>query len=152
MKHLRIIQTGFFLYCTNSAFIITTALNYAIWSGYMLQVKFDVRLNFFNVGWFSIFFFLLNQGSETKKTENQPRLKYLTRNQIWLVTSQAQPPPQALRFSHGRASERETSDWWWTARDHGKATDGKRSACQILCRFLGTAQFLVFLSLGSDQF
>ena len=25
-------------------------------------------------------------------------------------------------------------------------------ACQILCRFLGTAQFLVFLSLGSDQF
>ena len=30
-----------------------------------------------------------------------------------------QPPPQALRFSHGRG-ERETSDWWWTARDHGK--------------------------------
>ena len=32
-----------------------------------------------------------------------------------------QPPPQALRFSHGRG-ERETSDWWWTARDHGKGT------------------------------
>ena len=37
-----------------------------------------------------------------------------------------QPPPQALRFSHGRG-ERETSDWWWTARDHGKGTDGRRS-------------------------
>ena len=34
-----------------------------------------------------------------------------------------QPPPQALRFSHGRG-ERETSDWWWTARDHGKGIDG----------------------------
>ena len=30
-----------------------------------------------------------------------------------------QPPPQALRFLHGRG-ERETSDWWWTARNHGK--------------------------------
>ena len=33
-----------------------------------------------------------------------------------------QPPPQVLRFSHGRG-ERETSDWWYTARDHGKGTD-----------------------------
>ena len=38
----------------------------------------------------------------------------------------AQPPPQALRFSQGRG-ERETSDWWWTARDHGKGTDDRRS-------------------------
>ena len=30
-----------------------------------------------------------------------------------------QPPPQALRFSHGRGV-REASDWWWTARDHGR--------------------------------
>ena len=37
------------------------------------------------------------------------------------VTEQSQPPPQALRFSHGRG-ERETSDWWWTARDHGKGS------------------------------
>ena len=37
--------------------------------------------------------------------------------------SLVQPPPQALRFSHGRG-ERETSDWWWTARDHGKGIDG----------------------------
>ena len=72
--------------------------------------------------------------------------------------SQIQPPPQALRFSHGKG-ERETIDWWWTARDQGQGTDGRRSACQILCRFLGKksrfvgmAQFLVFLSLGSDQF
>ena len=35
----------------------------------------------------------------------------------------SQPPPQALRFPHGRG-ERETSDWCWTARDHGKGTDG----------------------------
>ena len=40
--------------------------------------------------------------------------------------TQTQPPPQALRFSHGRG-ERETSDWWYTARDHGKGTDGRRS-------------------------
>ena len=51
-----------------------------------------------------------------------------------------QPPPQALRFPHGRG-ERETSDWWWTAREHGKGTDGRRSACQILCRFLGKKSF-----------
>ena len=51
------------------------------------------------------------------------------------LESQIQPPPQALRFSHGKG-ERETSDWWWTARDHGQGTDGRRSACQILCRFL----------------
>ena len=37
-----------------------------------------------------------------------------------------QPPPQALRFLHGRG-ERETSDWWWAARDHGKGTVGRRS-------------------------
>ena len=41
-------------------------------------------------------------------------------------TVQQQPPPQVLRFSHGRG-ERETSDWWYTARDHGKGTDGRRS-------------------------
>ena len=35
---------------------------------------------------------------------------------------EGQPPPQVLRFSHGRG-ERETSDWWYTARDHGKGTD-----------------------------
>ena len=40
----------------------------------------------------------------------------------FFFTSQLQPPPQALRFSHSRG-ERETSDWWWTARDHGKGTD-----------------------------
>ena len=34
--------------------------------------------------------------------------------------------PQELRFSHGRG-ERETSDWWWTARDHGKGTDGRQT-------------------------
>ena len=34
---------------------------------------------------------------------------------------------------------RNASDRWWTARDHWKGTDGRRSACQILCRFLGTA-------------
>ena len=34
-------------------------------------------------------------------------------------TSRVQPPPQALRFSHGRG-ERETSDWWWTAHFHQK--------------------------------
>ena len=42
-----------------------------------------------------------------------------------------QPPPQARRFSHGRG-ERETSDWWWTARDHGKGTAHifiKRETC-----------------------
>ena len=38
-------------------------------------------------------------------------------------TTLFQPPPQALRSSHCRG-ERETSDWWWTARDHGKGTDG----------------------------
>ena len=37
-----------------------------------------------------------------------------------------QPPPQALRFLHGRG-ERETSDWWWIARSHGKGTDGRWS-------------------------
>ena len=34
-----------------------------------------------------------------------------------------------------------------SARDNGDGADGRRSACQILFRFLGTAQFLVFLSL-----
>ena len=43
---------------------------------------------------------------------------------VWTVCGQ-QPPPQALRFSHSRG-ERETSDWWWTARDHEKGTDGRR--------------------------
>ena len=42
------------------------------------------------------------------------------------VVERSQPPPQALRFSHGRG-ERETSDWWWTTRDHGKGTNGRRS-------------------------
>ena len=40
----------------------------------------------------------------------------------WCQSEYCQPPPQALRFSHGRG-ERETSDWWYTARDHGKGTD-----------------------------
>ena len=42
--------------------------------------------------------------------------------------SQSAPhtPPQALRFSHGRG-ERETSDWWWTPRDHGKGTSGYKA-------------------------
>ena len=31
------------------------------------------------------------------------------------LTVREQPPPQALRFSHGRG-ERETSDWWWERR------------------------------------
>ena len=35
---------------------------------------------------------------------------------------EGQPTPQVLRFSHGRG-ERKTSDWWYTARDHGKGTD-----------------------------
>ena len=39
--------------------------------------------------------------------------------------SLTQPPPRALLFSHGRG-KRETSDWWWTVRDHGKGTDGRR--------------------------
>ena len=43
-----------------------------------------------------------------------------------------QPPPQALRFSHGRG-ERETSDWWWTARDHGKGRDGSCLLPAFLC-------------------
>ena len=43
-----------------------------------------------------------------------------------LTSLRPQPPPQALRFSHGRGG-RETSDWWWTARDHGKGTDGRWS-------------------------
>ena len=41
---------------------------------------------------------------------------------------------------------RET-DFQCSARENGEGADGRRSACQILCRFLGTAQFLVFLSL-----
>ena len=41
-------------------------------------------------------------------------------------TDSHQPPPQALRFLHGRG-ESETSDWWWTARNHGKGTEGRRS-------------------------
>ena len=35
---------------------------------YTSQVKFDLRLKFLNLGWFSISF-------ETKEIENQPRLK-----------------------------------------------------------------------------
>ena len=34
-------------------------------------------------------------------------------------TFRVQPPPQVLRFSHGRG-ERETGDWWWTAHFHQK--------------------------------
>ena len=41
-------------------------------------------------------------------------------------TDSHQPPPQALRFLHG-SGESETSDWWWTARNHGKGTEGRRS-------------------------
>ena len=52
----------------------------------------------------------------------------------WSHTVLPQPPPQALRFSHGRG-ERETSDWWYTARDHGKGTDGRRSAVSPVVSF-----------------
>ena len=51
-----------------------------------------------------------------------------------------QPPPQALRFSHGRG-ERETSDWWWTARDHGKGTDGRRTPARSCVVFLAKKSF-----------
>ena len=53
---------------------------------------------------------------------------------------------------------RNTSDWWWTARDYGKGTDGGRSACQILCRFLckktaslhtGCGQAILFSNLAT---
>ena len=56
------------------------------------------------------------------------------RNQRSCVWTEAlsQPPPQALRFSHGRG-ERETSDWWWTARDHGKGTDARCLLPAFLC-------------------
>ena len=43
-----------------------------------------------------------------------------------------QPPP---RFSQGRG-ERETSDRWWTTRDHGKGTDGRHLARCLLPAFL----------------
>ena len=70
-----------------------------------------------------------------------------------------QPPPQALRFSHGRG-ESETR----VTGDEPQATMGRvqkagvapASSCVVSLakkgRFLGTAQLLVFLSLGSDQF
>ena len=53
---------------------------------------------------------------------------------------------------------RNTSDWWWTARDYGKGTDGGRSACQILCSFLckktasshtGCGQAILFSNLAT---
>ena len=37
----------------------------------------------------------------------------------------------SLLLSHDRG-ERETSDWWWTARDHGKDTDGRRLGFPVL--------------------
>ena len=69
-----------------------------------------------------------------------------------------QPPPQALRFSHGRG-ERETR----VTGDEPQGTMGRVQTEGLRLpdlvsfswqksRFLGTAQFLVFLSLGSDQF
>ena len=55
-------------------------------------------------------------------------------------TYQWQPPPQALRFSHARG-ERETSDRWWTARDHGKGTDGRRTPARSCVVFLAKKSF-----------
>ena len=49
-------------------------------------------------------------------------------------TTFRQPPPQALRFSHGRG-ECETSDWWWNTRDHGKGIDGRRSTVSPVVSF-----------------
>ena len=74
-------------------------------------------------------------------------------------TTPGQPPPQALRFSHGRG-ESETR----VTGDEPQATMGRvqkagvapASSCVVSLAkknsFLGTAQLLVFLSLASDQF
>ena len=57
-----------------------------------------------------------------------------------LSSVRCQPPPQALRFSHCRG-ERERSDWLWTARDHGKGTDGRLPLrARFKERRLGTRQ------------
>ena len=50
-----------------------------------------------------------------------------------------QPPPQALRFSHGRG-ERETSDWWWTARDHGKGRVSPLSPSRLPLRLFSSKE------------
>ena len=63
-------------------------------------------------------------------------------------TSRVQPPPQALRFSHGRG-ERKTSDWWWTAHFHQKRDVWVRgslvsvfiNACCLLSAFPSLSQF-----------
>ena len=62
------------------------------------------------------------------KTREVKNLNLFTREKMYAY----QPPPKALRFSHGRG-ERETSDWWWTAGDHGKGTHGRRSARLASC-------------------
>ena len=54
-----------------------------------------------------------------------------------------QPPPQALRFSHGRG-ERETSDWWWTAE--GPWEGYRRQAKRLLDLVLFSWQKVVFLA------
>ena len=99
---------------------------------------------------------LVNQSliSSARRRDRSAREKsgfFLSRNVLFPWPSRgiykSQPPPQALRFSHGRG-ERETSDWWWTARDHGKGTDGL-ARCLLpafLCahieeRRLGTRQY-----------
>ena len=63
-------------------------------------------------------------------------------------TSRVQPPPQALRFLHGRG-ERETSDWWWTAHFHQKRDVWVRgslvsvfiNACCLLSALPSLSQF-----------
>ena len=101
----------------------------------------------------AMLFWVISQGGQQKRTTQKLKktnqklmldLKHLSlktpNDQVPLLiftrSLQPPPPPQAPRFTHGRG-ERETSDWWWNARDHGKGTEGRRSACQILCRFLG---------------
>ena len=82
-----------------------------------------------------------------------PTLKIITWNQkLWAAKSREaaliQPFPQELRISQRRT--RNATDRWWTARDHGKGTDAMFTRSCVVS--LGTAQFLVFLSLGSTQF
>ena len=54
-----------------------------------------------------------------------------------------QPPPQALRFSHGRG-ERETSDWWWTAEGPWEGYRRQAKRLPDLVRF--SWQKVVFLA------
>ena len=43
---------------------------------------------------------------------------------FYYFSKTSQPPPQALCLG--------ASDWWWTARDHGKSTDCRRSTSRPL--------------------